>query len=446
MTPSVVLSRISAFGFVQQKHSRQDRNSIFVGRDSRLSGPWIESMVTGILAAQGFDVKVVGIVPTPTIQLLVIKEKAIGGIIITSSHNPVEWNGLKFVDEDGLFLSPELCLQLFQVALDEQKLAQTWAPWSNPGKIIFKTDAIKIHLDQIFSLAFVDEQIVKAKKYRVCLDTINGAGGEIMKALLERMGCEVIGLNLEATGLFAHQPEPIESNLNELSESVKFNKADFGIAVDPDVDRCVLIDETGQVIGEEYTLAIATEYLLGHCCKRGPVVKNLSTSRVIDHIAQKYNCPVISTPVGEIHVAKAMVQSKAVIGGEGNGGVMLPDIHIGRDAPVAASLFLMQLAYSGLTLSQFKATLPQWNIVKFKTSVQGLDLKSILTSIKLDWLKMGATISDIDGIRIDTESFWVHIRPSNTEPIVRIIGESQDINHITSICNEFLNQIKNSVF
>lgn len=444
-TPAVITRSVAAFGAQQKRHitaeSTPSSRTIILGRDSRVSGPWVEQLVAGVLVAQGYHVKMVGIVPTPTVQLLVIKEKANGGIIVTSSHNPVEWNGLKFVDNDGLFLSPELCTSMYALATDAAKIETTFEEWKTCGSVEKSEHAIESHLDSIFSLPYIDSEKVKCKKYKVCLDAINGAGGAIMSTLLQRFGCEVVLLNGEPSGIFAHEPEPIPSNLGQLSEAVKANGANFGIAVDPDVDRCVLIDENGTPLGEEYTLAISVDYMLGDVGKRGKVVKNLSTSRVVDDIAAKYNCEVIATPVGEIHVAKEMVRSESVIGGEGNGGVMLPDVHIGRDAPVAAALILMKLAIEGVTLSQLKAKMPQWEIVKLKTSTDGLNLAA-LDAIKSHWHEQGAKITETDGIRIDSDDFWVHLRASNTEPIVRVIGESSDAEKATLRCNEFMDQLQ----
>lgn len=433
---------VSAFGALQKRHFSSDSRVVFVGRDSRVSGPWVEQIAAGVLVAQGYHVKTVGIVPTPTVQLLVLKEKAVAGLIITSSHNPVEWNGLKFVDNDGLFLSPELCVELYASAANAEKLESTFATWNGGGCTEIVSNAIESHLESIFSLSYVQTETVEVRKYKVCLDAINGAGGEIMKRLLERFGCEVVMLNSEPTGIFAHEPEPIPSNLGQLGQAVREHKAHFGIGVDPDVDRCVLIDENGLPLGEEYTLAIAVDYMLGVVGKRGKVVKNLSTSRVIDDIAAKYDCEVIATPVGEIHVAKEMVHANAVIGGEGNGGVMLPDVHIGRDAPVAAALVLMHLAINNVPLSQLKAKLPQWEIVKLKTSTTGLNLSGALDTIKHTWKDKGASITESDGIRIDTPDFWVHLRASNTEPIVRVIGESSDSEKATLRCSDFMEQLQ----
>lgn len=265
-----------------------------------------------------------------------------------------------------------------------------------------------------------------------------------MKSLLETLGCNVIGLNLETTGVFAHTPEPIPENLGQLCEAVKEHKADFGVAVDPDVDRCVLIDETGNPLGEEYTLALAVKYYLSTSGKVGPVCKNLSSSRVCDDIAREYGCEPVNTPVGEIHVAKKMVEIGAVIGGEGNGGVMLPDVHIGRDALVAATLIVQFLATFDGTISQLKNTLPQYEIVKLKAPIGNMQPDLILEDFKNKWSsKEGVTLNDTDGLRIDTPEYWVHMRKSNTEPVIRVIGEHQTLELAKETCERFMEEIKN---
>lgn len=265
-----------------------------------------------------------------------------------------------------------------------------------------------------------------------------------MKQLLETLGCEVIGLNLEPHGDFAHTPEPIPENLSDLCSKVVEHKADFGVAVDPDVDRCVLIDETGKAVGEEYTLAFAVKYYLSKTDKRGPICKNLSSSRVCDDIAAEYNCPSYNTPVGEIHVAKKMVELDSIIGGEGNGGVMLPDVHIGRDALVAATLIVQLLSEFEGTISQLKQTLPQYEIVKLKAPIGDMVPELILADFIQKWSgKEGVTLNDSDGLRIDTQEYWVHMRKSNTEPVIRVIGEHKSEQEARKICEKFMEEIIN---
>jgi len=414
---------------------------MIVGRDSRVSGPWMRSIVNGILIAMGYEVIDLGIVPTPTVQWMVGQLNADGGIIITSSHNPIEWNGLKFVDKDTLFLSPSGCQKLFSLA-DGGNFK--YNSWDKLGSLIELHDAAQRHINAILNLKYINVNLIKQKKFKICLDSVNGAGGPIMEKLLLQMGCTVIGLNLEPTGKFAHAPEPIPENLNDLCQAVIKHKADLGIAVDPDVDRCVLIDERGCPLGEEYTLALAVEFLLGKTGIRGSVVRNLSSSRASDDIAKKYGCKVYSTPVGEINVAVKMLEVKAVIGGEGNGGVMLPDVHIGRDAPVAAALTLQHLALFGGTISKLKQTLPQYEIVKLKAPIAGLDPDKIVQLIKTEWKNKAevTSIDESDGLRIDTAEWWVHLRKSNTEPILRVIGESASKEKAVYWCNLFMSQIQ----
>jgi len=319
-------------------------------------------------------------------------------------------------------------------------------PSAVTGTVSEYPDGKNDHLKGILDLPEVSSSIsaVRGRKFKVCLDTVNGAGGLIMSDLLKRFGCEVIGLNLEPTGEFFHSPEPIPENLGQLCDSVVREKADFGVATDPDVDRCVFIDETGKPIGEEYTLAMAVEYWLGSCGKRGPIVKNLSSSMANDEIAKKYGCECFKSAVAEINVANKMLEVNATIGGEGNGGVMLPAVHIGRDAPVALSLVISLLAGFNGTMSQLKGSLPQWFIVKRKADVVGIDVDEVVARITEEWSGKGAELSKIDGVHIQTPDWWVHIRKSNTEPIVRVIAEARTEKEATSIAQNFLDQLEPS--
>jgi phosphomannomutase len=468
LTPSVIVDAVLAFAVVQKARSR----TVVLGRDSRVSGPWVSRLVESTLSSRGVHVVNIGVVPTPTVQFIVLQgnneqkgakddneqkneEKCYcGGIVVTSSHNPVEWNGLKFIDDDGLFLSPDRCAQMFQV---ERRLAaelDALAPlalYDALGSIVVCDDAAQRHIDAILALDFIDVEAIRARRFRVVLDAVNGAGGAIMSALLRALGAaEVIGLNLEPSGLFAHPPEPVGEHLQALCAAVREHGADLGVAVDPDVDRCVLIDERGEPLGEEYTLALAVRFMLAHCGRRGVVCKNLSTSRAVDDVVAQFDgCSVLATPVGEIHVAKCMVECGAVVGGEGNGGVMLPDIHIGRDAPVAAALTLQHLVVSKCaSISALKATLPQYEIAKLKAPLNRpprppLDPDAVLVSLERQWREKGARISTADGLRIDTDDWWVHLRKSNTEPILRVIGEGGNLEQSTRRCQEFLSIIEN---
>ncbi|PRP84526.1 hypothetical protein PROFUN_05861 [Planoprotostelium fungivorum] len=436
-TPQVVLKYVSAFATLLNKRG----GTIVVGRDSRVSGPWVLNIVHGVLQASGYNVVDVGVVPTPTVQYLVKNRRYDGGIIVTSSHNDVMWNGLKFVDApDGLFLSPSRCNEMFALA-DAGKFYS--ADYKTIGKLTFDDTGADEHIEAVLKLPYIHRDQISQKKYRVVLDSVNGAGGPIMKKLLETFGCQVIGLNLEPTGLFSHAPEPIPENLGDLCQRVSQEKADFGIAVDPDVDRCVLIDENGRPLGEEYTLALAVEFFLGKCGKRTKIVKNLSSSRAVDDIATKYGCETVAAAVGEINVANEMERVESQLGGEGNGGVMLTEVHIGRDALVAASLTLAHLSTFSGSLSQLKSTLPQYDIVKLKVSVQGIDAEEVLKTFREEW-EGKSKLNTIDGLHITTDDWWVHLRKSNTEPIIRVIGEAKGgVKASTDICNQFMDRVKN---
>eukprot|EP00033_Pygsuia_biforma_P001264 GCRY01001430.1.p2 GENE.GCRY01001430.1~~GCRY01001430.1.p2 ORF type:complete len:456 (-),score=111.85 GCRY01001430.1:47-1414(-) len=437
LTPYVVMKYVHAFGKLQ-KESGLGRK-VVVGRDSRVSGPWITDIACGVLASLGFEVIQLGIVPTPTVQIMVQQLKADAGLVITSSHNPVQWNGLKFIDNTGLFLGPEKCKTMFAMA---DKSTFDIPDYTATGRRVDDHTAIETHIRLVDGLDCVDVEKIRSKKFRVCLDTVNGAGGPIMTTLLKQFGCEVVELNTDPTGLFAHTPEPIPENLTDLCKAVVEQKCDLGIAVDPDVDRCVFINEKGEPIGEEYTLTMAVELFLGVLGKRGAVVKNLSSTKAINEVAAKYGCETFSAPVGEINVGEKMVAVGAVIGGEGNGGVMLPDLHIGRDAPCAAAMALSLLAHRGLSMSALKASLPQWHITKLKVPLGSVNPDQVLAHFKQEWAAKASDISEEDGLRIDTPDWWVHIRKSNTEPIVRVIGEGRTLEESQKICQDFMDQIQ----
>lgn len=433
LTPAVVEKYVTAFGLLLAG------KKIVLGRDSRVSGRWVSPFAESVLVALGYEVINIGIVPTPTVQFMVDQLHASGGLIVTSSHNPAEWNGLKFVGPDGLFLAPQKCLELFAIA---DKGGFNYPSYEHTGNSSPDATAAQAHIDAILKLPYINADAIRKRKFKIVLDTVNGAGGPIMHSLLTQLGAEVVGLHLEPTGLFAHTPEPVPANLKELCEAVKTHKADLGIATDPDVDRCVLIDENGTPVGEEYTLVFAVQFLLGVVGKRGPVCKNLSTTRAVNDVAQKYGCAVEATPVGEIHVAKKMQAIGAVIGGEGNGGVMLPDIHIGRDAPVAATLVLQLLSTFDGSISKLKLTLPQYEIAKISAPVAGIDPSAVIQHIKAKWAAQpGVTINEEDGLHINTPEWWVHLRKSNTEPILRVIGEGGGYAKSLERCNQFMDEI-----
>lgn len=412
LTPEAIIKYVHAFA--QPLAGKK----IIVGGDPRVSQAFVRPLVKATLMASGCHVVDIGITPTPTVQVVTEHQDAAGGISITASHNPIQWNGLKFIGEDGLFLPEREINELFHRA---DSGVVNYANWKNLGKEEVYENAIQDHLELIWKLPYIDVELIRSKKFKVALDCVNGAGGTIIPQMLEHLGCEVVGLNLETTGIFAHTPEPTPQNLTDLSEAVKENSADIGIAVDPDVDRCALINNDGTPLGEEYTLALAVKYILSK--KLGQVVINLSTSRVIDEIVQYYNCVLTKTKVGEINVADKMRDLKAIVGGEGNGGVILPEVHLGRDAPVAVALTLQHLAEFGGTMNELKQSLPQFYILKDKTPLGDVDPDAVIEHMNEKYAN--ERLNHLDGLRIDRDDCWIHLRKSNTEPIMRAIVEAR---------------------
>jgi phosphomannomutase len=429
LTPQVIQKYTLAFG------TYLNGKKVIVGGDSRTSGGFIRNLVKGCLAASGCEVIDIGIVPTPTVQMEILHHQAAGGLAITASHNPPEWNGLKFVDSNSRFLSPAKAEQLFQSA---DKGQFTLKSWTGLGKETVDDGANHRHITALLNLPLVDAAKIRKRYFKVVIDCVNGAGGLIIPQLLKELGCEVQVLNGEATGPFAHTAEPLPENLGELCTLVKSRKADIGFAVDPDVDRCAIIDNTGNPIGEEYTLALAVKFILTK--KLGPVVVNMSTSRAAEDIARYYNCRFIRTKVGEIHVADEMAREQAVVGGEGNGGVILPDLHLGRDAPLAITLTLQALLESGKTIHDLFLSLPQYKIVKSKINTEGLQPDKILEKIAADHADQ--PINFLDGLKIDTDSTWVHLRKSNTEPIIRIMAEAPTEAEAQQLVQKYMTEIK----
>lgn len=430
LTPEIIVKYISAFG------QRLSGHKIVVGGDPRVSSRFIRPLIKSSLIACGCDVVDIGVTPTPTVQIITEKLTAGGGIAITASHNPMQWNGIKFIGPDGLFLPEKELFPLFQEAESRRR---AYAPWEKLGNEEFYDNAITDHLQRIYQLPYINVESIRKRNFKIALDCVNGAGGTIMPRLLQELGCEVIGLNTQPTGIFSHTPEPVPQNLVELAVAVKENKADLGIAVDPDVDRMAMISNEGNPLGEEYTLAMAVKFLLG--TKLGIVVVNLSTSRAIDDIAKYYNVLLFKTKVGEVHVAQRMKEVSAVIGGEGNGGVILPEVHLGRDAPVATALILQALAEFDGTISQYKQELPQYYILKDKESVKQIDADKVIEHFTEKFKDEQLDLTD--GLRIDRADSWIHLRKSNTEPIVRIIVESRTPEISWRILQEVKEEIQN---
>jgi phosphomannomutase len=412
LTPELVARYAAAFGTMVRN---SDGHSVVLARDARTSGPMFAAAAAAGLHSVGIDVVDCGIVPTPTAQLAVEHHATAGGIIITASHNPVEWNALKFVGPDGMFLDKTVAGNLFDLA-DRADFERTG--WDGIGTTSEDHEAVERHIEAVLTLDLVDADLIRERTFRVALDCVRGAGGTIMPVLLERLGCEVTGMDLEPDGRFPRPPEPVPENLTGLCNLVREVNADVGMAVDPDVDRLALVDENGRPIGEDYTLAFAVRGVLSQ--RRGRVVTNLSTSLVVDDAAREFEVEVERAPVGEANVAGAMKHRSAVIGGEGNGGVMLPDLHVGRDAPVAAVMTLDLMARTEKSVSALVDERPRYVIVKAKAP-RGADLDSVYAD--LEGRMAGAQLDRQDGLRLSWADRWLHVRPSGTEPIVRLIAE-----------------------
>jgi phosphomannomutase len=442
LTPEIVVQYAAAFG-EYCKHVNSQQREVVIGRDGRITGKIIANIVSSTLLSAGVNVRALGVCPTPTVALAVEQLGAAGGISITASHNPMPWNGLKFFAPTGLFLDADENREVWKIA--DNKQAQ-FARWEEIGTHTADNSWIRKHVEAVLALPYLDIAQVRKRKLKVVLDAVNAAGGLIVPLLLRELGCEVIEMNCDGSGVFAHTPEPIPENLSDLCTRVKAEKADIGIAVDPDVDRLVLITERGEPFGEEYTIASAVRFVLekerqlGHTYTQSVVV-NLSTTRAVDDIAHQYGAKVYRTPVGEINVAKKMKSVGAIIGGEGSGGVILPALHTGRDAIVGIGLILQLLSEFGGTVSQFKATLPQYYIAKGKIELGETSPDAALQKIQ-STVGTDAIVNTDDGLRLDYPNYWVHLRKSNTEPIVRVIAEADSVEKAAAIVEQSSRQFR----
>jgi phosphomannomutase len=421
LTPEIVARYAAALGsWSRRSGGSPGRPTVILGRDARTSGPMFARAAAAGLMSVGVDVIDLGIVPTPTVQMAVEHHHAGAGLILTASHNPIEWNALKFVGPDGIFLDADAGTVVRELA--ERGPAR--ANWAEIGQVHQDGNAIARHLDAILALPMIDVAAIRKQHFRVALDCVRGAGATAMLPLLERLGCEVHGINLETDGMFPRPPEPVPENLGELSRLVRNSGAAVGLAIDPDVDRLALVDETGQPIGEDYTLAFAVAAVLDRCRNEGApptVVVNLSTSLVVEDAATSRGARFVRAPVGEANVARAIRDERALIGGEGNGGVMLPALHIGRDAPLGVALILHLLAATGVTLSRLVSAAPRYTIVKAK-GPRGPELRPLYDRLRRQF--PDAVVDERDGLRLSWRDRWLHVRPSGTEPIVRLIAEA----------------------
>ncbi len=437
LTPLDIVKFASAYATYIRRTTTRTSNVIVVGRDARLSGRMVLNIVTGALTGMGFDVVNIGLATTPTTELAVVWEQACGGIIITASHNPKQWNALKLLNEQGEFLNDEQGREVLRIAQDEDF---DYADVDHLGREMKNYTYLRRHIDAVLALPLVDVDAIRKAGFTVAVDAVNSVGGVAIPKLLEALGVKhVEKLYCDPTGNFGHTPEPIPQNLTGISSFMAQGKADVGFVVDPDVDRLAIVMENGEFFVEEYTLVAVADYVLQHT--PGATVSNLSSSRALRDVTVAHGCQYTAAAVGEVNVTTEMRRTGAVIGGEGNGGVIYPELHYGRDALVGVALFLSLLAHSGKTVSELKKTYPQYVIVKNKVELTPTtDVDAILEKVKRDYA--GERLTTIDGVKIDFEDGWVHLRRSNTEPIIRIYSEASTEQRAQELAQAVMSRIK----
>ena len=440
LSPLDVVKFTSAFATFLQQRSKGKRLTLVVGRDARLSGAMVDRLVVGTLQGMGIDVIETGLSTTPTTEMSVIDKHADGGIIITASHNPKHWNALKLLNARGEFIDAAEGAEVLRLAESEEL---NFAEVDHLGQVTVDNDTIDHHIERVLQLKLVDIEAIRKANFKVAVDAVNSTGGMAIPRLLRALGVkDVVELNCDATGHFAHNPEPIPANLTDISRVVRENGCDLGVVVDPDVDRLALVCETGEMFGEEYTLVSVADYVLQHT--PGNTVSNLSSSRALRDVTRQYaGCEYNAAAVGEVNVTTKMRETGAVIGGEGNGGVIYPELHYGRDALVGVALFLTLLAKRGVKVSQLRKTYPDYIISKNRIDLtQGMDVDGLLKRLADKYnATPGCKVTTIDGVKIDFEDGWVHLRKSNTEPIIRIYSEA----HTEARANQLAEQVKKEV-
>ena len=437
LTPVDVVKFTAAYGTFIKRKTKKTNIKVVIGRDGRISGEMVRSLVCGTLQGLGIDVVDLDLSTTPTVEIAVTEEGAAGGIILTASHNPKQWNALKLLNHKGEFISAKNGQEVLDIA---EKEDFDFAEVTKLGSYTLKEGYFDIHIQKILDLPLVDVKAIEEAKFKVVIDCVNSTGGLVLPQLLKALGVkEVVELFCEPNGNFAHNPEPLAENLGELSSQVKRSKAHLGIAVDPDVDRLVLMSEDGNLFGEEYTLVAVADYILKN--KKGNTVSNLSSTRALKDITEKAGGEYFGAAVGEVNVVEKMKEVEAVIGGEGNGGIIYPELHYGRDALVGIALFLTHLAKYGKNISVLRGTYPDYQIVKNKIELTPeVDVDVVLKKIQQKYKKQPHTT--IDGVRIEFDDNWVHLRKSNTEPIIRVIAESTSETMANNIANKIMSDIK----
>ncbi|MBL7883540.1 MAG: phosphoglucosamine mutase [Bacteroidia bacterium] len=446
LSPLDIVKFTSAFGTWIKKRANNNNVKIVVGRDARISGEMVNNIVLGSLQGLGIDVIDIGLSTTPTVEIAVPEENANGGIILTASHNPKQWNALKLLNEKGEFISETDGAEVLEIAENESYL---FADVNSLGKITKNDTYFQKHIDKILALSLIDVPAIKAAKFKVVIDCVNSTGGIVLPILLEALGVkEVVKLYCDPTGEFPHNPEPLPENLRDISKAVVKEKAHLGIVVDPDVDRLALVCEDGEMFGEEYTLVAVAEYVLNKRTpaekasgKKGNTVSNLSSTRALRDVTEKHGGQYKASAVGEVNVVNMMKETNAIIGGEGNGGVILPELHYGRDALVGIAIFLSHLAKYGKTCSMLRSTYPNYHISKNKIELTPeINVDRILEDIKVKYEKQ--PINSVDGVKIEFDKEWVHLRKSNTEPIIRIYSESESETTADNLAKKIMADIR----
>ncbi len=438
LTPLDIVKFTSAYGTLILKNSKAKKTTVIIGRDARISGQMVSSIVSGTLTGLGINVIDLGLSTTPTVEMAVTELKAQGGIILTASHNPKQWNALKLLNEKGEFISEETGKELLLIA---DKAEFNYAEVNNLGEYQLNTDFLNKHIAKILALPYVNTDAIAKANFSIVLDAINSSGAIAVPLLLKELGVKkVFVIHGEPNGNFAHNPEPLPEHLTDLSKNVIKQKAHLGISVDPDVDRLAFVSEDGEMFGEEYTLVAVADYVLQHN-KKGNTVSNLSSTRALRDITEKQGGSYSASAVGEVNVVKMMKETKAVIGGEGNGGIILPELHYGRDALVGIAIFLTHLAKYGKSASMLKTTYPNYFISKNKIELTPqINVDNVLKQVHTKYKKQ--PVNTIDGVKIEFDKEWVHLRKSNTEPIIRIYSESQSEATAESLAKKIISDIK----
>jgi phosphomannomutase len=436
LTPIDVVKFAASYGLWIKEQSNKSTYTVVIGRDARISGEMIQNLVINTLVALGINVVNLDLSTTPTVEIAVPKENADGGIILTASHNPKQWNALKLLDSKGEFLSSAHSQRVLDIASND---SMNFSDVDSLGKVFTDNSYFDKHIDSVISLSYINEKSIRNSNFRVVVDGVNSTGGIVVPMLLERLGVDVIKIHCDPNGNFPHNPEPLKEHLTDLSKKVLETNADFGIAVDPDVDRLAFMDEKGILFGEEYTLVACADYVLN--IKKGNTVSNMSSTRALKDLTNKYGGSYTASAVGEVNVVESMKKNNAVIGGEGNGGIILPESHYGRDALVGIALFLSLLSEKKISVSELKKTYPLYFMSKKKINLnKDTNVDSILSIIKNN--HNNDEINSIDGVKIDFIDSWVHLRKSNTEPIIRIYSEAKSQLEADKLAEEFIEKIK----